>query len=361
MAFEPQAAPSFFTSWSWIGAWLRSLPPATPTFLVSVLRSGAPIAHGIFCFRTIRRHGMRVRQLYLHECGIREFDSLRIECNGLLTRRGAETEAVRGLLRGLERHPRLPRWDELVLSGIDAVPLWRQEAAKAGLLQDEVSMPSHYVDLEAVRAGGKGYLDVLVSKTRRKIKGSMREYSARHGGLRCDISTDATQAAQYLETLQFLHQENWIAKGQPGAFANPGFTAFHRDLVAREHEAGGVRLLRVSCGEQTLGMLYVLIRDGVVAFYQSGYRFGLVEKHDIPGIVAIAVAIERLCAEGYRSFEFLAGKQQYKSELGTGTRERSWMVLQQRRPGLLLERLVRRLNRYLKARRERPAGKPVTE
>ena len=345
---ELQCSPSFFTSWAWIGAWLRALPAGTPIYQVSVLRDRALVASGLFCHRIVRRHGLRVRQLLLHECGVPALDALRIECNGLLVRPGAERLAIATLLNQIKHHPQLPRWDELVLPGLDDAPLWQAAARSAGLLSDAVVMPSRYTDLQALRAQHATYLDSLVSKTRRKIKTCIKEYEGRYGKLRCELSGSVSQALEDLSLLEELHQQYWISKGQPGSFANPEFRRFHRGLVEREHDAGGVRLLRIYAGEQTLGLLYVLIHAGKVSFYQCGYRYGLVDRHDVPGIVAIAVAIERLLQEPCTHFEFLAGRQQYKSELGTAQRERTWLVLQRPRLPLLVTRFFRRCNRLLR-------------
>ena len=349
-ALEPAADASAFTAWAWIGNWIRMLPPGRTPYLALIQDRNAIMALGVLWFSPCRRRLLRVARLHLHACGLPELDSLYIECNGLLARRGAEAAAAAAFLRGLAEHPDVPRWDELVLPGIDAADNIRSQAVQLGLTIEERVMPSHYVDLASLRGKGETYLTALVSKTRRKIKAATREYESRYGALVCDLARDAVEAAAFLTELQSLHQSNWNAKGQPGAFANPQFVEFHRSFLAAQHARGGAQVARVRAGDQVVGLMYFLIRDGVVAFYQSGYKFGLLERHEIPGLVAIATAIERLSDSGYDRFEFLAGKQQYKSELGLGCRERSWIVLQRQRLGLRIERAVRHLRRRFRAR-----------
>ena len=355
-AFEPEADATPFTAWSWIGNWIRELPNTAQLHLALVQDRGAIVAIGLLWFNPCRRRMLRLNRLHLHECGIPEIDCLCIECNGLLTRGGVRSEATAALLRGLLEHPGVPRWDELVLPGFDEPAPVRMLAADLRLAVDERLMPSYFVDLAALRASGKSYLEALCSKTRRKIKAAMRDYEQRYGRLECELSRDPDEAGLFMAELMALHQANWTAKGQPGAFANPRFVEFHRRFIQAQHERGGVRVARVRAGEQVVGLLYFLIRDGVVAFYQSGYRFGLLDRHEIPGLVAIAAAIEQLREQGFMSFEFLAGKQQYKSELGLGCRERSWLVLQRPRIALRIERTAREWRRRVLARWRRNAA-----
>jgi CelD/BcsL family acetyltransferase involved in cellulose biosynthesis len=353
-AFEPETDATPFTSWSWLGNWVAMLPRNGRLHLGVVQEHGAIMALGLLWSSSSWRRVIRLNRLLLHECGVPEIDSLCIECNGLLARRGARAEATAALLHGVLRHPGVPRWDELVLPGFDEAGDVRAHAARLRLTVDERVVPSYFVDLAALRTAGKTYLEAVCSKTRRKIRGAMREYEERYGNLQCDLSRDVTEAEAFMAELMVLHQANWVARGQPGVFANPRFVDFHRRLIRELHERGGVRLLRVRAGGQPIGLLYLLIHDGVVSFYQSGYRFGLEVRHEIPGLVAITAALECLREQGCASFEFLAGRQQYKSELGLGCGERSWLVLQRPRLALRVERAVRQWRRRLPERWRRP-------
>src|SRR5690554_1817638 len=107
---EERADGSFFLSWSWIGAWLRSLRRAatssehSPTSglqnarLLTATMQGRVVGLAILFHR--RRHirigGLplwSVPSLYLHQTGVNEEDAIYVEYNGLLLDKEAATEA----------------------------------------------------------------------------------------------------------------------------------------------------------------------------------------------------------------------------------------------------------------------------
>jgi CelD/BcsL family acetyltransferase involved in cellulose biosynthesis len=317
---------------------------------VSVLRDGEVVALGVLCFRTIRRRGLRIRQAYLHECGIPQIDSLRIECNGMMTRPDHGADALATLIAQLRERIAVPAWDELVLSGIDADASCTAAAMSAGMHVGGYTDPAHFISLEPLRQQNKTYLDSLVSKTRRKIRTAGRDYENSLGPLALDVSGSVGEALGFLDGLKELHQQYWLGRGQAGAFSSPHFRDFHQQLIREVHDCGGVRLLRVRAGDAVVGYLYFLLRDGVANFYQCGYRYGLVPRHEIPGFICIAAAIEYFRQEGFGRFEFLAGRQQYKSELASEVKSRSWYTLQRPLMKLRLDRVAVRVGKKIRDR-----------
>ena len=81
---EPAAAPSFFTSWHWIGTFLTTLPEAKRPDLLRGSFSGETVALALIGAKLVRRHGLiRSRALFLNETGDPDYD-VAIEHNGLL-------------------------------------------------------------------------------------------------------------------------------------------------------------------------------------------------------------------------------------------------------------------------------------
>jgi len=86
--------------------------------------------------------------------------------------------------------------------------------------------------------------------------------------------------------------------------------------------------VRVRYGGRTIGCLYNLVHDGVVAFYQGGFRYESDNKLK-PGLVCHAEAVRFNAAAGHRIYDFLGGDSRYKRSLATGATELVWSTIQQ--------------------------------
>jgi len=353
---ERESDASAFTSWMWIGSWLESLPDTVRPQVLRVTCNGRLDGLGVLTARSSWRNGLRVRRLHLHATGVAELDMIKIECNGLLVRRSRERATVGAALAHLCHDGSVPAWDELVIPGIDEIADVTAAAAAEQLAVSFDAVPSHAIDLEALTAAGKTFLEGLPSKTRRKIRTAARDYVAAYGPLRADVADTLEQAQEFFNGLGELHQAYWRAKGLPGAFANRFFVDFHRRIIDATHAAGGTRIARVCAGDTVLGYLYFLVKGNTLYFYQSGYRYGLIPQHDIPGFVCIAETAEAMRMGEYQRFEHLAGRHQYKSELANACRDRYWLVLQRPRIKLLVERKLRALRRRWRDRHQITVG-----
>src|SRR5512134_818617 len=228
LGLQPRSDHSFFQSWTWIGCWLTMLPASIRPLVLCAIRGGRVVGLGVFVPHRTIRHGFVVSNgLYLHETGRAEFDQLSIEHNGLLVdREGAN--AI--LAKSVDTLIRLDRFDELHFSGVPSSYL-DLCAKTSSHLEVKKSLPLHAVDL--ARAAESGYERLLSKNTRQQIRRAMRLYE---GGFPCAslsyaVARDEGQAMAFLSDLQRLHQAYWTARGKPGAFANPIFTAFHARLL----------------------------------------------------------------------------------------------------------------------------------
>nr|WP_255703405.1 GNAT family N-acetyltransferase [Lysobacter sp. GX 14042] len=343
-ALEAQARGAPFTSWAWVSAWLRNLPDGVAPLVFRARDSGGLLALALLV--AAPEHGVgRLfgrRSLYLQETADPVLDEVTIEYAGLLAREGCARPAYAALfqvLAGLRRD-----WRRLCIStsaDAGAVAAALPPALRAA---STLARPCHYVDLARVRAEPGGYKAVLGRKVRGSMRQTVRDY-ARFGPLQAEVAADVPTALAWFDALQDLHTRYWHSRGQPGCFASPFFGRFHRDLIAHGTGAGFTRLTRVCAGDEVVGYLYNLGWRDNIYFYNSGLRYGLLEKRDRPGIATLYAAIGQAAAEGRAEFDFLAGDQEYKRRLATDAR--TLHSIEVRRGGMrpMAERLLAALAR----------------
>jgi len=316
---------SFFTSWLWINNWLAQLPAERRVCCLRAVREGHTIGLGVVVRGPHRRlYGLPFAPTWhLHASGDAALDSLCIEHNDFLVDPAHAQEARRALI---EQWQQLSRGaQELRLPNLHDVPAglpWTHALLRPGTaLQAALhSKPSFAVDLAAVRAAGHDHLASRSANLRSQIRRSLRAY-AELGELQLEAAPDTLTALAWLEQLATLHQAHWRAQGTPGAFAEPVFHRFHRQLIqqAGVHTPtqGHIQLLRLRAGAHDIAYLYNFVHAGRVYFYQSGLNYALAGKHARPGYVAHVLAIEFNARAGHALYDFMMGETRYKRDLAT--------------------------------------------
>lgn len=352
---ESRGVGSFFTSWSWIGLWIRLLSNAADLRLIRAALGRQTVGLGVLAVcAEHRNHVIFSKTLRLHATGSPDFDILAIECNGFLVARGAEEMVSLAILNYLTVRER--NWDELVLDGLWGTPEWPVHPSS---VRPRVRRhANHYVRLAAVRQAQDGYLSLLGAKTRARIRRSFKEYGT-VGPLALHAAADKTQALEFFDGLKTLHQSYWISRGKPGAFANPFFERFHRQLVDEAFNRGEIQMLAMEAGGRRLGYIYNFIYQGRVYNYQSGLDYAICEKHNRPGLVAHAYAIEFSARSGHDIYDFLAGDVEYKQALGTDVAVMSWIVLQRDRLRFRVESAMRGIRDRLRHSRQENTRPPA--
>ena len=333
---ETRADGNFFLSWRWIGTWLHATG-ARP-LLLTARNNDRIVALGLMTPCRRKRHFLPVSQLCLHETGKAEFDALTIEYNNFLIARTAPAGILAEILRALQSRD----WDEIVLSGIETDLAAAAQAAGLHLETDRTS-PVFGVDLAT------GALEEALSPNLRAQIRQSRAFAERSGPLTLEPARDETQALEFFEAMALLHTAYWQGRGKPGAFATDFALAFHRVLIASPGDLAKVELLRLSAGSQALGYLYNFLYAGRLCNYQSGFSYGDDNRHR-PGLIAHSMAIARARDNGLLVYDFLAGDAHYKARLGTQIGSMTWCRAQKNRPGLAVERGLRRLNQGLRRR-----------
>jgi hypothetical protein len=321
---------SFFLSWGWIETWLACLPADRAPRLAVIVDRDEPVAAAFLGRTLVRRlHVIASRAVFLNTTGVTRLDDLWIEYNGLAGEELA-IDQVADLVPG--------RWDELVLPGLRATAFGGLADGDHGRYRVRVDrrVPSYFADLEEVRA--RGFLPLLSGQTRSQIRRAQRLA----GELELEVANDVATAIAIYDELCALHVAQWRAKGKPGAFADPWFDRFHRQLIARRFAAGEIQLVRVRAAGETLGCLYNFVWQGRVLQYQTGLRTFADPKHK-PGLVCHTLAIEHCAAAGLALYDMLGGDMRYKKSLSTGADSLVWARVQRRRLRFALEDRARAL------------------
>jgi CelD/BcsL family acetyltransferase involved in cellulose biosynthesis len=307
---EQRADGSFFQSWTWLGCLCAERFP--DPVLVEASEAGHIVALGLF---NRVRHPIGPSTLYLNETGTAALDCPYVEQNGILTEAGREQELTAACLRQLVRR------HDVVLSGVGEAVL--AASRSAGLVWAGPGKASPFVNLAMVRNTDGDYLAGRSANTRQQLRRSDRFYE-REGPIRVEPAGSVGAAHAMLDQMAELHQATWRARGQQGSFTLPFFRRFHRELIASGVPRGEVALLRISCGQRLIGVLYNFAWHKRMSAYQSGFAYRDDESHAKPGLTCHHAAIRFGLQQGMDIYDFLAGADRYKRSLAERSQQQFW-------------------------------------
>ena len=354
IALQQDTACSPFSSWEWVSTWLELLPGHVRPLVFRAMDGERVVALAVLVDAPERGLARRTgrRSWHIQETGDPVLDEVTIEYGGLLARTEDMEAAYRALFEVLKARP--GAWRRLCIS-TSAQGAAVMAALPAGMHGPSVcARPSHQVDLAAVREAG-GYAEILGRSTRSSVRQTLRAYQAL-GPICVETATDADTALSWFGDFEDLHTRYWRSRGAGGCFASPFFARFHRALIERSAGKGFARLVRVTAGDLVVGYVYNLAWQRRVYYYNAGLNYGCLPRHDRPGIVSLHAIVEQAAADGDLVFDFLAGDQDYKRRLSTGSQ--MLHSIEVRRDGLraLAERTGTRL-----MRRHAALGVPLAE
>lgn len=334
LELEGRADGSFFTSWTWIEAWLSTFGTRDPAPYLHLLvaRSG-PVVVGLALVGERRGRGLLKpgAMAALNQSCAPEDDVIFIEYNDFLLDRRLAPQAREAMLKFIGVAG--GAWREFRLSG--ATSVLHQAVVQSGLphrvTRDRVCP---WIDLAKVPPGLSGYLAVLSRNTRQQIQQSLRLYEA-EGKVRLVPARTDAEVTTLLDELRALHRKSWRdRKGHDGAFGSQDFLRFAQHLAAKGTGSGGVQLLRVDAGGAAIGYLLNFVHRGHVYAYQSGFSYRD-DNRFRPGLVTHALAAVWAREQGARGYHFMAGEGRYKSSLANADEHLFWMTL---RPDDLISR-----------------------
>ena len=331
---------SFFLSWGWQEVWLKSLPKDSNLSLMVGFKNNKPIFAFFLGSQKVIRLGLfPVRQISLNTTSIKNIDQLTIEYNAILM----DPEITLSLGTLIQQLP-IKNWDEFYFSRISLSLFpnfdFNINSHHNYNITREVSA-SHYVDLQKVRDAGMDYLSLLSTNKRYQIRRSIKAYEKKGSNkVQVHAANTIDEALLMLEGLKKLHQETWVKRGEPGAFASGYFYKFHKDLIANRFKNNEIQLLHVTCGQDTIGYNYNFIFNGNALNYQSGFNY-LPQKVYLPGLTCHCLSVLYNAAKGLNTYDFLVGNVQYKRSLSTDFFELENILAQKKKVKFAIENILR--------------------
>jgi hypothetical protein len=308
-------------SWRWTVAWLEQYADAVPHRFVIGEREGRPVAAALLTRAAGGNGGRaRIRRLHVGTAGEPSGEGIYVERNGLLAHVADRPLLARAIVDAANEQR---GWDELLVDGF--VP---EHAAAVAAVEPRMRLrvePSPCCDLGPVIRGEAQVPDLLGSGPRSHVRQTLRTF----GSLELEWPEDRRQARRVFDELVELHERHWQRKSIAGAFASRRALGFHHRLIADEHAAEMVALVRVRSDRGTVGCLYGLLDGDSLLFYQGGLTH--FEDNRLRSGLAAHVTFMRACADrGIRRYDFLAGPARYKDELTTEQRDLVWGALVRR-------------------------------
>ena len=352
---RPDASP--YVSPVWMQTWLETYGEALRPELFSASMPG----HGVIgaCFLTCRTRRQTILphvRMHLNCDGEHAGHGVVVQHNSILAAPGRDDDVVRTLAQLVSSR----RVDELAASGFDETGIKRLMSAFPDWTAEVDWREAHYVDLDCLRAAGADHAGSLSKNTREQLRRSLKLYRER-GELRLEAARTVDQAEAMMDELVALHESHWQSKGHSGGFASDWRRRVHKSYIRAALAHGAVQLLRVMAGSETVGVLYNLVANGKVNFYQSGLRYEADGRFK-PGMVVHHLAILYCLEQGMTEYDFLIsgpGEGRYKSSLSTHCRRLGWLVLYRAGWRGRYFSLLRTVRQRLASARQRPVS-PVS-
>ena len=352
---EQSSHTSFFLTVEWIDAWMTAFGPVLRPDILAFRSGGRLVGACLLVERSVRVGPFSITRVFLNTAGEDDEEDTTIEYNGLLCLDDWREAVVRCFAGYLGRR----KWDEFFADGLS--PGTMLDSLRALCFEPYPQSVrvgrSFYMDLAAARDGARTFEQCLGARSRKNIRRYLNLYRA-IGEVRTEVPADVAGALAMLDEMIALHQETWRLRGRPGAFASPRVLTLHRELVRQTFSAGGTQLLRVSAGNEVVGIAYNLILRGKVYAYQQGLRY-VDDPRLHPGFVTTSCAIQHCVDHGLDEYDHLAGNHIDKRALSTADRPLTWVRCRRRNVTMTVVDGLRRLRRAF-VKRESPAA-PSTD
>jgi CelD/BcsL family acetyltransferase involved in cellulose biosynthesis len=328
---EARATPSFFLSWSWIGA-LLDVEEYAPELMIARLHDRV-VGLGLISSHRQSRFGLSWPSLSLNETGVEKYDCIMIEDNGFLAEAASQEAVTAAGLKYLLNAPL--EWRELRLSGVPESVVRIARDLSMPIAQDR-EVPSPVIELAGTADDN---LARLSSNTRQQVRRSIRLYQER-GNVTVTPSRDLTEVRARFAEMEKLNRLRWLGRGTASAFAEPHFGFFHRNLITGAFPRGEADVLRTSVGGDTLGLLYVFFYRGEAYVYQNGFRYES-DGRLKPGLVSHVLALDYCKGLGIKRYRLLAGDSRYKRSLATKSYSLHWLSIRRPHVAFRVESIAR--------------------
>ncbi len=300
-------SPYLSCSAEWTRIWIRHYGNLIP-HRIAVLSSGTDIVGMCLLSQGVGQHDgpFAIKTIHVGTAGEPEGDSVCVEYNHLLTSPQYRPEFARQLMQSISQQESC---EYFVLDGMNHDDTRAFIDLNAPTEVNEV--PCHYCDLNAIRSSTHEPWRMFGTSTRTNLRRSLRDL----GPVELDWGDTADQALDFYEEMIGYHRLRWNASGKAGAFSSSRFTEFHRDLIAAMVPAGRAVMVRARQASRVLGILYLMIQDNRLLYYQAGLPEHQ-SKLSLGNVTQYLTMLEG-ARRGYDAFDFMAGDAQYKRVLST--------------------------------------------
>lgn len=312
-----------FRSWAWLSCWWRHYGPGSASgsgakLFVLGVRDEADRIVGIAPWY-LQRSAAKGRVLRWLGTGEVCSDYLSVLCQARDVDRVTETLA--GYLTGPScAHGGPHAWDVLEIDGIaaddPAIGRFLERLADRGCSRHE-NTPVRCWRL-ALPPSWEEYLAMVSKGHRRKLRRADRDWFATGRAVLRTVEKPSQFDAIW-DVFVELHQKRRRTLGEPGCFASPQFTAFHRDAARALLATGQLQFLWLALDGRTVAVEYQLASGGITYVYQMGIDTEKLD--DEPGHLINAAAIKRAIEQGGRAVDFLRGDEPYKPHFRAEPRE----------------------------------------
>ncbi len=345
LALQKKADCSFFQSWSWIGAWLKTVVVDLSPTIIKVSYGDKLVGLAVFIDKNICRHKIiSSHASFLNEA---PFDNrnMVIEYNGILSDKNHENEVNEAVQKYLLlQHPEIDEFYYGAVSSDLELEYAKENTSKysANVKCIEESN-TWFVKLDEVGETVDEYLKTIGKNRRLQIKRSLRLYE-QDSKVKIIEAESLDQALGFFDRLKVMHTQRWQRDGKQGSFGNPTWESFHREIIYNCFNKGEVQLLRVHNQEGDIGYLYNFIWRDRVYVLQTGFAEEI-DKRLIPGYVSHVLAIVLNKNKGHNIYDLMHGYNLYKKQLCNSSDKLFWMVIQRRKLKFTMEGVLRYIYR----------------
>lgn len=339
-AASPTASPALHHDWlrNWWEIYKSTL--RQPVLRVVTVRHAARLVAAMPLFvHHIRQRPFDVRRLGFISTGEAHAEAINPEYLNMLHLPGHEADGADAVWQAVARM----KWDLIDLVDLpDDTPLLR---AKHTLRNIRVESRGQCPVADLTR-GFDAYLEQLSSKRRREFHRLIRggeeagarfeliahgrarvEHNVEHAGANSEHSgsradqTDPDELESVFDDLVRLHQDRWTASDEPGVFAAPRFTEFHRRLVREWIPKGRAVMARLSIDSEAIAVAYGFVDRQKFNGYQSGARLDAETPVPSPGTLCHLLTMRALAEGGITAYDFMRGAYSYKTRMSTRSNE----------------------------------------
>jgi hypothetical protein len=325
-AANTESKQNVFLSQAWINATMQvSQSPPLYRFYANDELIG-------FCFIGVQRRWFG-DLYYLNQTGNAAFDQMWIEHNDII----GKAEHLPAMRKALINYLcELPKFHRLVVSL--STTLWQGEKT---FLWSSTCDKVCFVGLDKLREQEQHYAATLSKNTKSAINRATKYIEKTYGSISMQVHKHEIDEI-LTSKLAPLHIAQWGKTEQGSGFSNPHFMDFHQhflqelSLFDQHHKSHGATMpyrcevlsfvvenlntqkedTQVSQPHE-LGHLYMLLSNNDAFFYLSAINYNDNDNKYKPGLVMHKLAIEHYAAQGYDSYDFLAGSARYKESLST--------------------------------------------